>query len=126
MNLKTLLIAATLVALPASSTFAQSTTYKQRHTVKARDARQQARINKGVADGQITPKGAAAADAHQAKLNQEQSNMRAADNGAPHRRRPAQDRPPAGPHLAARLRPQSQRRHRPRRRPEIARWRSYP
>ncbi len=81
MNLKALLLAATLVAVPATSTLAQTTTHRQRHTIKARDAHQQARINKGVADGQITPKGAAAADAHQARLNQEQSNMRAADNG---------------------------------------------
>ena len=81
MNWKAILIAASLVALPASSALAQRTTYHQRHSVNARDARQQARINKGVADGQITPKGAAAADAHQAHLNAEQSNMRAADNG---------------------------------------------
>jgi hypothetical protein len=81
MNLKCLIIAASLMALPASVVFAQSTTYQQRHSVNARDANQQARINKGVADGQITPKGAAAADAHQAHLNAEQSKMRAADNG---------------------------------------------
>jgi hypothetical protein len=81
MNLKSLAIAASLVAIPAASALAQQTTYHQRHSVNARDARQQARINKGVADGQITPKGAAAADAHQAHLNAEQSNMRAADGG---------------------------------------------
>ena len=81
MNLKALIIAASLVIVPASTMVAQSTTYHQRHSVNARDARQQARINKGVADGQITPKGAAAADSHQAHLNAEQSNMRAADNG---------------------------------------------
>ena len=68
MNLKFLAITASLVAIPASSALAQQTTYQQRHSVNARDARQQARINKGVADGQITPKGAAAADAHQAHL----------------------------------------------------------
>ena len=81
MNLKAILIAATLVTLPTSAVLAQSTTYQQRHSVNARDAHQQARINKGVADGQITPKGAAAADAHQAHLNAEQSKMRAADGG---------------------------------------------
>lgn len=81
MNIKAVLLAASLVALPTSGAFAQSTTYHQRHTVNARDTRQQNRINKGVADGQITPKGAAAADAHQAHLNAEQSRMRAADNG---------------------------------------------
>ncbi len=81
MNLKCLIVAVSLGAIPAASALAQQTTYKQRHTVNARDARQQARINKGVADGQITPKGAAAADVHQARLNSEQSNMRAADGG---------------------------------------------
>ena len=81
MNLKSCLIAASLLAMPISSALAQQTTYNQRHSINARDARQQARINKGVADGQITPKGAAAADAHQARLNTEQSNMRAADGG---------------------------------------------
>jgi len=81
MNWKTILITASLAALPAVSASAQSTTYHQRHSVEARDSRQQARINKGVADGQITPRGAAAADAHQSQLNAEQSKMRAADNG---------------------------------------------
>lgn len=64
-----------------SSVLAQNTTFHQRHSINARDTRQQNRINKGVADGQITPKGAAAADAHQAHLNAEQSRMRAADGG---------------------------------------------
>ena len=81
MKLQTLFLAVSLVTLPVSSVLAQTTTPEQRHSINARDARQQARINKGVADGQITPKGAAHADAHQAKLNQEQANMRAADNG---------------------------------------------
>lgn len=60
---------------------AQHTTYNQRHSINQRDANQQARINKGVADGQITPKGAAAADARQNKINSEESSMRSADNG---------------------------------------------
>ena len=81
MTLKTLALTAALVALPSTTMLAQHTTYHQRHSVNARDARQQARINRGVADGQITPRGAAAADAHQARLNQEQANMRTADNG---------------------------------------------
>ncbi len=81
MKMTSFLIAASLVVIPASSAWAQQTTYNQRHSVNARDARQQARINKGVADGQITPKGAAAADAHQAHLHSEQSGMRAADGG---------------------------------------------
>lgn len=79
MNFKSVLIAASLVTISASSALAQQTTYNQRHSINARAANQQARINKGVADGQITPKGAAAADAHQAHLKSEESNMRAAD-----------------------------------------------
>ena len=81
MKLKYLLSAASIVAFTVSSALAQQTTYDQRHSVNSRDANQQARINKGVADGQITPKGAAAADAHQAHLNAEQSKMRTADGG---------------------------------------------
>ena len=81
MNLKSLVIAASLIAIPASGALAQNTTDQQRHSINARDARQQSRINKGVADGQITPKGAAAADAHQAHLNTEESKMRAANGG---------------------------------------------
>ena len=81
MNSRTILIAASFVTFSLASVLAQSTTYQQRHSINARDTRQQNRINKGVADGQITPKGAAAADAHQAHLNAEQSKMRAADGG---------------------------------------------
>jgi hypothetical protein len=81
MKWKSILIAAAPLALHVVSASAQSTTYHQRHSVNARDSRQQARINKGVADGQITPRGAAAADAHQSHLNAEQSKMRAADSG---------------------------------------------
>ena len=80
LNLKHLVFAASLIALPAISLTAQ-TTYKQRHSIAARSANQQARINKGVADGQITPKGAARADANQNRINSEEARMRARDNG---------------------------------------------
>ena len=80
MNLRNLLLTATLLALPATSALAQ-TTYSQRHSINARANNQQNRINKGVADGQITPKGAARADANQARIRSEDQNMRAADNG---------------------------------------------
>jgi hypothetical protein len=76
MNLKLIFIAASLATLPVFSVQAQSTTYQQRHSANARDANQQNRINKGVADGQITPQGAATADAHQAHLNADQGRMR--------------------------------------------------
>ncbi len=81
MNTRFLLLAASLIALPISSAVAQNTTYNQRHTIAHRSANQQARINKGVADGQITPKGAARADANQSRINNEDSRMRSRDNG---------------------------------------------
>ena len=81
MKLKTLLIAASLAVLPASSLLAQRTTYKQRHTINQRAANQQARISKGVADGQITPGGAARAEANQARINNQDVRMRSRDNG---------------------------------------------
>lgn len=81
MKMKHLLLAATLLTLPASTLLAQGTTAKQRHTLAARSSNQQARINRGVADGQITPKGAARADANQSRINSEDQSMRAADGG---------------------------------------------
>lgn len=81
MNLKCLVIAASLVAIPASTALAQQTTYQQRHSINQRAANQQARINKGVADGQITPKGAAKAEANQARINSQDARMRSRDNG---------------------------------------------
>ena len=73
-------LCAVLAGMPACALQAQ-TTYRQRHSVNARSANQQARINKGVADGQITPRGAAAAEARQGKINSEESSMRASDGG---------------------------------------------
>ena len=81
MKFSTFVLAATLVTLPAAGVFAQTTTPAQRHSIHARQANQQARINHGVRDGQITPKGAAHAEANQARIASEQHSMRAADNG---------------------------------------------
>ncbi len=81
MNFKAILIAASLIALPASSAFAQSTTAQQRHTIHQRSTNQQSRINNGVADGQITPRGAAKADANQARVNSRDAHMRSRDKG---------------------------------------------
>ena len=80
-NMMNAIVCAVLVAGSVPALYAQQTTYQQRHSINTRDANQQARINRGVADGQITPKGAAAADARQNKINSEESNMRAADGG---------------------------------------------
>ena len=81
MNLKAIVLAATLVMVPVSSALAQHTTYKQRHSIAARQTRQQARINHGVRDGQITPGGAAHAERNQARIASEVHSDRAADNG---------------------------------------------
>lgn len=84
MNLKkmlqlSVLTIATCTALPVL--FAQQSTPHQRHSINARAANQQARINKGVADGQITPRGGAAADVRQGKIDSEKAGMRASDGG---------------------------------------------
>lgn len=65
----------------AASTASAQTTYHQRHSIHARQARQQARINHGVRDGQITPAGAAAAERNQARISSEEHSMRSADGG---------------------------------------------
>ncbi len=80
MNLKHLLLAATLVSLPASAAMAQ-TTYHQRHSIHARQRHQQARINRGVRDGQITPRGAARAENQQNRIDAREDRMRANDGG---------------------------------------------
>lgn len=81
MNLKSLIVAVSLTVLPAAGMFAQQTTYRQRHSINQRSANQQARINKGVADGQITPGGAARAEANQARIGNQDARMRARDGG---------------------------------------------
>ena len=86
MNLKVGLLATTLVAvsvhfLHAQTAPAADTTHTQRHSIQARQARQQARINHGVADGQITPGGAARADRNQQHLANQETRMRNADGG---------------------------------------------
>ena len=81
MNLKHLVLASSVVLLSATAASAQHTTYHQRHSVNARENRQQNRIAKGVQDGQITPHGAAVAERNQARISREEGNMRAADGG---------------------------------------------
>ena len=80
MKLRHLILAATIAAVPASAALAQ-TTYHQRHSIRARQNRQQARIAHGVRDGQITPNGAAHAEANQARISSQEHQMRAGDNG---------------------------------------------
>lgn len=80
-TLRHVALLASLVALPATAAFAQQTTYAQRHSIRSRQANQQARIDHGVRDGQITPRGAAHAEANQARIASEEHRMRQADNG---------------------------------------------
>ena len=81
MNIKAIILAASLLAFPVTGAFAQTTTHTQRHSIRARQSRQQARVSHGVRDGQITPRGAAHAEANQARISSEEHSMRAADNG---------------------------------------------
>lgn len=79
-TLRLLVSATSLILLPASAALAQ-TTYAQRHSIRARQQHQQARIDRGVRDGQITPKGAAHAEANQARIANQEHQMRAAESG---------------------------------------------
>ncbi len=81
MILQKLLLATALLPLSATGAFAQTTTHHQRHSIRARQHHQQARIAHGVRDGQITPGGAAHAERNQAKIASEVHSDRAADNG---------------------------------------------
>ena len=79
MKLSTLIVAASLLTLPITGAFAQTTTYHQRHSIRARQSRQQARIAHGVRDGH--PNGAAHAERNQARIASEEHSMRSADGG---------------------------------------------
>ncbi len=79
MKLIHVLLAAAMVAIPASS-FAQ-TTAAQRHHIAARKENQQDRIAQGVKSGQLTPRETAHLENHQAAINKEERGMRVADDG---------------------------------------------
>ena len=74
-------IAALCAGMATTSSAMAQTTYAQRHSIRARQANQQRRIDHGVRDGQITPRGAAAAERNQARISSEEHQMRAADGG---------------------------------------------
>lgn len=80
MLMKKMMLGVTLAALTAGTAMAQ-TTYNQRHSIRARQANQQRRIDQGVRSGQITPAGAAAAERNQARIANEEHAMRQADGG---------------------------------------------
>jgi hypothetical protein len=81
LSAKYVALAAALAVLPASTTWAQATTYSQRHHVTARRGNQQSRIRQGDASGQITKRGSATLEAHQHAIHQQERSDRAADNG---------------------------------------------
>jgi hypothetical protein len=80
MNIKHILLAASLIAVPASAALAQ-TTHSERHHIAARKGDQQARIAQGVRSGQLTPREAGRAEHQEAGINREERGMRAQDNG---------------------------------------------
>jgi len=79
MKLTYVLLAAALIAVPASS-FAQ-TTPTERHHINARKENQQDRIAQGVKSGQLTPRETAHLENHQVAINKEEHGMRATDHG---------------------------------------------
>lgn len=80
MNLKHVILAATLAALPASSALAQTNRY-ERHHINQRKENQQDRIAQGVRSGQMTPRETAHVEHQEAAINREERAMRAQDNG---------------------------------------------
>ncbi|SEG61948.1 hypothetical protein SAMN05421819_3855 [Bryocella elongata] len=80
MNIKTIFLAASLVAFPATSVFAQ-TTYGERHHIAARKGYQQSRIAQGDRSGQLTPHETAHLERQERGINREERGMRAQDNG---------------------------------------------
>lgn len=74
-------VVAASVGIAAGSTAMAQTTYHQRHSIRERQQNQQRRIDQGVRSGQITPRGAAHAEANQARISNEEHQMRAADGG---------------------------------------------
>ncbi len=77
---KQLTLAAVLIALPASTLFAQ-TDYNQRHDINNRRGNEQSRIKQGEASGQITRGGANNLEAHQHAIHSQERADRAAHGG---------------------------------------------
>ena len=81
MNIKHIILAATLLALPATAAVAQKSTPKERHSINSRKENQQDRIAQGVKSGQLTAGETAKLEHQQAGINKEEKGMRAQDNG---------------------------------------------
>lgn len=80
MNIKHLALAGALVAMSASTAFAQ-TTYSERHHIAGRKADQQHRIAQGARSGQLTPRETAHLERQEGAINREERAMRAQDGG---------------------------------------------
>jgi hypothetical protein len=80
MQLKHIILAAAILAIPTTSAFAQ-TTYNQRHHIAARKSDQQGRIAQGARSGQLTPHETSHLEHQEAGINHEERGMRAEDNG---------------------------------------------
>src|SRR6201996_3659906 len=80
MNMKHILLAAALVAVPATSAFAQTTKY-ERHHIAARKENQQDRIAQGVKSGQLTPRETARLETKEARLNRQVRRDRVGHDG---------------------------------------------
>ena len=80
MKLFRIAVAATLFALPMTTVLAQ-TTYGERHHINARKENQQDRIAQGVNSGQLTARETAHLERNEARINREETRMRAHDDG---------------------------------------------
>ena len=81
MTLKHFILAASLVALPATTVLAQTTTYGERHDINGRRATEQARIHQGERSGQLTHREARNLEAHQRAIHQQEHADRLANGG---------------------------------------------
>lgn len=79
MKLTHMILATAIFTLPLSA-FAQ-TTYAERHDIAGRKVNQQERIAGGVRSGELTAGETAHLEHQEARINHEERNMRAADNG---------------------------------------------
>jgi hypothetical protein len=80
MNIKHILLAASLVALPASAALAQTTGY-ERHHINSRKENQQDRVAQGVRSGELRPGETARLEHQERGINREERGIRAQDNG---------------------------------------------
>ena len=86
LNLKTLAVGAT-IAIASISAFAQATSAPQTPRVDKREARQDTRIQNGVASGQLNAKETYRLEKEQAAINKAEANAKADGKVTKHERR---------------------------------------